>query len=134
MSLFNNLVPSFSRRADRAYDEASGDAVPTVKPFHQVRETADAYGLVVHLPGVTKDGLEITAEEDVLRIVGRRAWRRPDDWAQLHRESVDASFELVLGHEHTFDVDKIHAELKDGVLRMSLPKVEAMKPRKIAVG
>ncbi len=133
MSLFNNLIPVFNRRDERGAAEPSGEAVPTVKPYYQVKETTDAYGLTVHLPGVTKEGLEITAEEDTLRIIGRRAWRRPESWAQLHRESVDTSFELVLGHEHTIDVDKIHAELKDGVLRLALPKTEAIKPRKIAV-
>lgn len=134
MSLFNTLIPAFNhRRTERAEADASREAGPTLKPFYQVRETADAYGLTVHLPGVAKDGLEITAEEDTLRIVGRRAWRRPESWTQLYRESTDAAFELVLGHEHTIDVDKIHAELKDGVLRLSLPKTEAIKPRKIAV-
>ncbi len=134
MTLFNTLIPAFNqRRPERTEADASREAVPTVKPAFRVRESADAYGLTVHLPGVARDGLEITAEEDTLRIVGRRAWRRPESWTQLHRESSDASFELVLGHDHAIDVDKIHAELKDGVLRLSLPKTEAIKPRRIAV-
>jgi HSP20 family molecular chaperone IbpA len=40
----------------------------------------------------------------------------------------------VLEHDNSIDVDKIHAELRDGVLRVALPKTEARKPRKIAVG
>jgi HSP20 family molecular chaperone IbpA len=51
----------------------------------------------------------------------------------LHRESADAPYELVLAHENAIDVDKIAAEIRDGVLRVSLPKHEALKPRKIAV-
>jgi HSP20 family protein len=133
MSLFNTFIPSLNRKDENVRGEASHETVPTVKPVYQVKENTDAYGLTVHLPGVTKDSLEITAEEDALRIVGRRAWRRPESWTQLHRESSDVSFELVLGHDHTIDVDKIHAELKDGVLRLSLPKTEAIKPRKIAI-
>ena len=39
----------------------------------------------------------------------------------------------MLQHENVIDVDKIHAELSDGILRISLPKSEAIKPRKIAV-
>jgi HSP20 family protein len=133
MSLFNNLIPSLSRSEENARGGVSQETVPTVKPVYQVKETADVFGLTVQLPGVTKDGLEITAEEDALRIAGRRAWRRPESWTQLHRESSDVAFELVLSHDHTIDVDKIHAELNDGVLRLSLPKTEAVKPRKIAV-
>ena len=80
-----------------------------------------------------KDGLEITAEEGQLRIVGRRAWKQPEGWTSLHRESGDAPFELVLAHDNVIDTDKIAAELRDGVLRISLPKHEAVKPRKVAV-
>lgn len=133
MSLFNNLIPSLNRSEASPRGVATREPVPTVKPVYQVKETADAFGLTVQLPGVTKDGLEITAEENALRISGRRAWRRPDSWTQLHRESSDVAFELVLGHDHTIHVEKIHAELKDGVLRLALPKTEAIKPRKIAV-
>ena len=80
-----------------------------------------------------KDGLELTAEEGVFRVVGRRSWKRPEAWTILYRETSDAPYELVLEHENMIDVDKIHAELADGILRISLPKAEALKPRKIAV-
>lgn len=85
------------------------------------------------LPGVAKDGLEITAEESQLRIVGRRAWKEPEGWTALYRESTDALYELVLAHDNAIALEKIRAELADGVLRASLPKAEAVKPRKIAV-
>lgn len=133
MSLFTTLIPAFSRNREDAREAGQRDDVPTTKPAYRIKETPEGFGLTVQLPGVSKDGLEITAEDDAIRIVGRRAWRRPETWTQLHRESSDAAFELVLGHDHSVDVDKIHAELKDGVLRLSLPKTEAIKPRKIAV-
>lgn len=136
--LFNQIVPRLSRSVRRSECEPAAESegrAPeyTVKPAYDLKEAAEAWALVVHLPGVAKEGLELTAEEDRLRIVGRRAWQRPAEWTSLYRESVDAPFELVLEHEHAVDVDKIHAELKDGVLRLSLPKTEAIKPRKIAV-
>jgi len=89
--------------------------------------------LTVQLPGVAKDGLDLTAEEGLFRVVGRRAWKQPEGWTALYRESADAPFELVLEYDNAIDVEKIHAELTDGVLRVSLPKAEAIKPRKIAV-
>jgi HSP20 family protein len=134
MTLFNQLVPRLSRALSRR--EENGTATEsefTVKPVYELKESAEAWGLTVYLPGVAKDGLELSAEDNTIHIHGRRAWQKPEGWTQLYRESVDAPFALSLEHDNSVDVDKIHAELKDGVLRVSLPKAEAVKPRKIAV-
>lgn len=133
MSLLNNFFPVLNRNAAVAEANQSADVAQTVKPRFEIKETTDAYGATVYLPGVTKEGLEITAEEDQIRIVGRRAWKLPEGWTALHRESTDAPFELVLSHENAVDNEKIAAELLDGVLQVSLPKHEAVKPRKIAI-
>lgn len=129
MSLFNSLMPSRSRETT----STPADVGPAVKPVFEIKETAEAYGLTVYLPGVAKDGLELTLENQELRVVGRRTWTPPAGWTTVYRESVEAPFVLVLTHDNAIDADKIAAELKDGVLRASLPKAEALKPRKIAV-
>ena len=136
--LFNQIVPRLTRagrREDAPATAAAAESRPefTLKPVHEIKEAADAWGLVVHLPGVAKEGLDLTVEDGVIRILGRRAWSKPEGWTQLYRESVDLPFELVLTHDNTIDTDKIHAELADGILRVSLPKAEAVKPRKIVV-
>jgi HSP20 family molecular chaperone IbpA len=133
MSLFNTLIPSQADKPATTGQDRPADLAYTVKPVFEIKETPEAFGATVYLPGVAKEGLEITAEEGLVRIVGRRAWKQPEGWTALHRESADAPFELVLTHENAIDVDKIAAELRDGVLRVSLPKHEALKPRKIAV-
>ena len=131
MALFTNLIPSLNRNLARRDESAARG--PSVKPAYDVKETAEGYGVTVHLPGVTKEGLELTVDNQELRITGRRAWQQPEGWTSLYRETADLPFELVLTHENAIDVEKIHAELKDGVLRASLPKAEALKPRKIAL-
>ena len=133
MSLIQNLVPSFTRSPARRPDGSVPSHEPTSKPHHEVRETDEAWGLQVYLPGVAKEGLEFTAEEGLITIRGHRGWKTPAGWTALYRESADAPYELVLQHDNTIDVEKIHAELKDGVLRVSLPKAETVKPRKITV-
>jgi len=132
MSLFNTIVPSLTRPLARR-ENGGANLGPTVKPYYEIKETDEAWGLAVYLPGVAKDGLEITAEESQLRIVGHRAWKQPEGWTALYRETTDAPYELVLAHDNAVVPEKIHAELTDGVLRASLPKAEAIKPRKIAV-
>lgn len=133
MSLLNTLVPSLARTPANHDEQRPADLTQTVRPAYEIKETPDAFGVTVYLPGVTKDGLDLTAEEGQIRIVGRRAWKQPQGWTSLYRESTDAAFELVLTHDNAIDADKIAAELRDGVLRVSLPKHEAIKPRKIAV-
>jgi HSP20 family molecular chaperone IbpA len=100
---------------------------------YAVREEREAYQVTVYLPGVTKSGLEVHAEQNELAIVGRRSWTPPSGWSVLHRESEQANFGLTLDHQGNIDTDKIRAELKEGVLRITLPKAEALKPRKISI-
>ena len=133
MSLLNTLMPKLSSAPATRSEDRTPDLEPTVKPVYEIKETPEAFGVTVYLPGVSKDGLDLTADEGQVRIVGRRAWKQPEGWAALYRETVDAPFELVLAHDNALDADKIAAELRDGVLRVSLPKHEALKPRKIPV-
>jgi HSP20 family molecular chaperone IbpA len=129
MSLFNTIIPSLHHGTH----EGNGDPHPICRPYFEIDETEGAYGVTVYMPGVAKEGLEITAEGGELRITGKRATKLPEGVTALHRESSDAAFELVLTHDNTVNTGKIEAELKDGILRVALAKVESAKPRKIAI-
>ncbi len=129
MTFFNSLIPT----ARGAASSAGADAPAARRPAYEVTESDAGYSLTVNLPGVSKDGLEITDEGGELHIVGKRSAKLPEGVVVLHRESSDAAFELVLEHDNTVDADKTEAELKDGVLHLKLAKAESAKPRKIAV-
>lgn len=133
MNLIHSIMPAFNRAPVVSQGHADEDLGPTVQPHYEIKETDEAFGLMVTLPGVTKADLEITAEADSIRIVGKRSWSRPEGWSVLYRETSDATYLLELDHDNAVDADKIHAELRDGVLRLSLPKAEAIKPRRIEV-
>jgi HSP20 family molecular chaperone IbpA len=130
MSLINTLIPS---RARALAQRENGEPNPAIKPLYELVDNKEGFALTVYLPGVAKDGLELTSESSLLRIVGRRAWSQPEGWSTLYSELPDAPFELNLEHDQAIDIERIHAELRDGVLRVSLPKAEALRPRKIAV-
>ncbi len=133
MTLLRSLIPNLGQAARSNPGTPTQSTEARIKPAYHVREDEHGYDITVQLPGVAKDGLEITAQENELTISGRRAWTPPAEWTALYRETSRTNFELTLSHEGDVDAEKIGAELKDGVLRLNLPKAEAAKPRKIAV-
>lgn len=103
-----------------------------VTPIASVVEDGDAYLLKVEMPGVNKEGLEISVENNELTITGRR------DLAQIegtliHRESRTEDFRRVFELDPSIDTSKISARIDQGFLTLTLPKAEQVKPRKIAV-
>jgi HSP20 family protein len=127
MSFFNNLIPNLN-------GGSTGSATPPARrPQHTLAETDAAYIFTVYLPGVTKEGLEITDENGELTVVGTRAHTFPEGVTVLRRETSEATFRLVIAHDNAVEAEKIAAELKDGVLQLTLAKAESAKPRKVAV-
>jgi HSP20 family protein len=127
MSLLNTLIPSFNGAC------AEAGKPQTRRPRYEITETAEGFDVTVNLPGVAKDGLEITDEGGELRISGKAAVKLLDGRVVLHRETSDAAFELLLAHDNGIVPEKTQADLQDGVLHVKLSKVESAKPRKIAV-
>jgi HSP20 family molecular chaperone IbpA len=113
--------------------ETPSTANRVVTPRYDVRETNDAYVLTASVPGVDKTSLETTVDGETLTILGRRAFQVPADWTPVHQEIPQADFKLVLEVDRRFNRDAIRAELSQGVLTLTLPKAEAVKPRKIEI-
>jgi HSP20 family protein len=105
---------------------------PFVSPDVNIYETNDGYVLEAEMPGVTKDGLEITLEANTLTIVGRR-----DDegtlGTALYRESRATNYRRAFELDPAIDPEKIKAEMQQGLLTLTLPKAESVKPRKIQI-
>jgi HSP20 family protein len=101
-------------------------------PQVNIVETKDVYLLEAEMPGVNKDGLEISLEGNELTIIGHR---NPDlENAQLvYRESTSSDFRRAFELDPTIDTSKIKAKMDNGILYLELPKAEKVKPRKIAV-
>lgn len=104
----------------------------TVSPEVNIYELNDEYLLEAELPGVTKDGLEVTLEDNVLTLVGRRQDLLPKGEA-VYRESRRADFRRSFELDPMIDAEKIAARVEQGVLTLRLPKGPAAKPRRIMV-
>lgn len=131
-----NLIPSVLCRNNVEASKAetrNSEHGPAQKPWHEIQETAEAWALTVNLPGVSKDDLEFLVDDTQVRVFAKKAWKQPEGWTSLYRESNDLAYELLITHENAIDADRIHAELKDGVLQASLPKSAAIKPRKVTI-
>lgn len=103
------------------------------RPRYDVVENDDGFNVRVSLPGVNRDGVDIAYEDDTLRITGTRADLAGEGWRPLHRELPDSDYRLHLRLNVDVDTAKIVARIEDGILELSLPKAETVKPRKIKV-
>jgi HSP20 family protein len=112
---------------------ANGNGKPSyLTPLANILETADGYVLEAEMPGVNKDGLEVTIENGQLTIVGRRPEPGTERVA-VYRESRPLNYRRVFELDPSIDSARISAKMDQGVLRLTLPKSEAVKPRKISV-
>jgi len=105
----------------------------TVVPRYDVRENTDAFIVTAQLPGVDRSALETTVDGENLTVLGRRTWTAPSEWTLLHRETALTDYRLVLELDRRINREVIRAELRQGVLTLTLPKAEAIKPRKIEI-
>jgi HSP20 family protein len=101
-------------------------------PLANILETRDGYVLEAEMPGVNKDGLEITVENRELTIAGHRAALEPRG-REIYRESRAFDYRRTFELDPSIDTTKVTAKIDQGVLTLHLPKTEAVKPRKIAV-
>jgi HSP20 family protein len=92
----------------------------------------DAIVLTADVPGLKPEELEVTLEGDTLTIRGELK-SRPEDRNYLLRERATGHFERVLTINTPIDSGKVEATFEDGVLTLTLPKAEAVKPKQIAV-
>ena len=97
-----------------------------------VLENADGYTLEVEMPGVSKETLEMWVENNELTILGRRSLPAVEG-TLLHRESRSENFRRTFELDPSIDAEKISAKIEQGVVSLTLPKAERVKPRKITV-
>jgi HSP20 family protein len=121
-----NTIQETRPDADRAVRQEY--AAPEVNIF----ETKDGYVLEAEMPGVGKAGLEITLEGSELTLVGRRQVEAAPG-EPLSRESAARDYRRVFELDPAIETAKVSARIEQGVLTLTLPKSEKVKPRKITV-
>jgi HSP20 family protein len=102
-------------------------------PNADIYETKDALNVILEMPGVEKSSVDVRVEEGVLKVEGRLDSSKYQGLQPLYTEYNVGHYSRSFRLSNAIDQNKIAAELKDGVLSVTLPKVEETKPRTIQV-
>jgi len=124
-----NTLTQHEKRTSETQREREQHVTPDVNIY----ETKDGYLLEAEMPGVSKEGLEITLEGTELTITGRRSDQAPNDADILFAESRPLNYRRVFELDPTVDTTKINAKIEQGVLVLTLPKTEKVKPKRITI-
>lgn len=102
-------------------------------PRVDICETKDAIVLLADMPGVDEKSVDITLEKNVLTLSGRVEPETYEGRRAAYVEYEAGDYERAFTLSDEIDRDKIEASVKDGVLKLTLPKAEPVKLRKISV-
>ena len=109
-------------------------AAPAAQPPASLWQDADAVYVEIDLPGIDPAKLDVTVAEGTrLTVAGERPAADPAGAVWVRQERPSGKFSREFGLPVLVDADKVQAKYEHGVLRLTLPKSEAAKPRKIAV-
>ena len=105
--------------------------IPAVAPVVDIYENNDEILLHADMPGVAKEDITVNVDNGKLTITGVRKVTAAGaaNWAEFG----DVEYRRIFSVPQAIDVAKVNAELRDGVLRLHLPKSEAAKPRQIEI-
>ena len=128
-----NMRNEFDRILNRRDD---AEVTSAWCPVVDVAESEEALVLQAELPGITPEQVDVSVESGVLTISGEKKHEREEgeEGSEYHLlERRYGRFERSFSLPRTVDPEKVDATFSNGVLTVTLPKVEAAKPRKIAV-
>ena len=103
-------------------------------PNADIYETPDALVVVMEVPGVEKKDLQVSLENDVLRVEGRIDFNKYDGFDPVYTEYNVGHYSRAFTLSSKIDQQQISAELADGVLTLTLKKAKEAMPRRIAIG
>jgi HSP20 family protein len=135
----NDLQREIDRVFGRFFPSTEGDGESTSRqavwaPRTDLVETEDSYRLHLDVPGMTKDDLKINYQDNQLTVSGERTSDRTDEGEEYVRvERSFGQFYRSFSLPRTVNADGIRAAYENGVLTITVPKTEEVKPRQIEI-
>ena len=102
-------------------------------PRADIYETKDELVVVMDVPGVDENSMDIVLDKSVLTINAFPAYERPEKLSLAYAEYGEGDYQRSFALSEEIDRKRIQANVKDGVLYLKLPKADAVKPQKINV-
>jgi HSP20 family protein len=102
-------------------------------PIADIFETEDALTVVLEMPGVDRENIDVSVENGVLTIEGKINFGKYEGLQPVYSEYNVGPYRRSFRISNQIDQDKINAEMRDGVITLVLPKAEEAKPRRIQV-
>lgn len=121
------------QEVDTTADIENNRNVRTFVPRVDIYETEQNVILLADMPGVNEQSVDITLEKNILTIVGYAEPQAPENFEPAYSEYRFGNYKRTFALSDEVDRDQIEATVKNGVLRLVMPKAEAAKTRKIKV-
>ena len=121
------------RRTDGRASPVPREDQSVLRPAVDIFENGHTITLLANLPGVSDKGLAIEVEDTTLTIEGQVDIDIPDEMRSLHADVRATRYRRAFTLSNELDSSAIQASLKDGLLTLTIPKREEVRPRKIEV-
>lgn len=126
-----DITPATEKTPTHAPETVGGGRI--YRPLTDIVETDQCVSMMVEMPGAAADVVEITFEDRVLTIRGKDEPMRPEDLELAYAEYAEGDFERDFTLSKNFDRDRIEAEMRGGLVTLTLPRAPEGQPKRIAV-
>ncbi|NDY70874.1 Hsp20/alpha crystallin family protein [Desulfobacter hydrogenophilus] len=133
MDLFRNKIDRLLSDYDRSYLYNPASTLRSNSLKTNLLESGDRFEVQVEVPGISKDDLNIKIQGNYLEISGKRSVETPEGYKKHRNERGSSTFSRSFTLPNDIDAEKVEAALKDGILYLTLPKLETAKPKQITI-
>ena len=131
---FANLSETVDRFF-KGYPSNEDESLSTWTPLVDISEAEDHYEVVAEVPGLAKEDITLSFEDQVLTLKGEKKTKYEDKKLNYHRvERFYGKFERSFRLPQSVKTNEIKAKYENGILTVTIPKSEEAKPREITIG
>jgi len=133
MDLLRSRMNRLFTDYDRSYGEDYGWRITRETPRTNLYDNGDKLEITAEVPGLLKENLNIKIQGNYLEVSGTRKADAPEGYKTHRAEREAGSFTRSFTLPCDIDVDKVEASLDNGILALTLPKAEEVKPKQVTV-